>query len=166
VLEYKAIEGAEPMEIAGISLPAYQWRGILQPTTAAVLTGNAPEIGAMANELGKGKVWWLPTLTGLGSRVTDDYSALNRFLQSALDFTSFPIPFLFNEPQKLVLMKTMRSGSDLLTIVINKSAARREFALKTPAELLPEVLFTNKGGKIDNYLICIDPEETMVIKWH
>ncbi|AMR30927.1 hypothetical protein A0256_05550 [Mucilaginibacter sp. PAMC 26640] len=166
VLEYKAIDEIDILQLGRNVLPAYQWKGLLHPTTAQCLSAEQGQAAAMKNSFGKGTVWWLPTLVGLGSRISEDYNHLNVFLKSILEYKSLNIPFKFNAPQKLVLMKTMRSGTDLLTVVINKSTVRREFTLTiTPFALQPDVLFANKGGKIGGNHISIDPEETMVIKW-
>ena len=166
VLEYKAIDQTEIMLVDRIALPAFQWKGSLQPTTAQIIAQDNGNVLATKNNFGKGCVWWLPTLIGLGSRLTGDYRHLNAFLKNALDYSSFDVPFLFNQPHKLMLMKTIRSGADLITIIINKSHERREFTLATrPAVLQPNILFANKGGKTGGNHISIDPDETMVIKW-
>lgn len=166
VLEYKAIDESEFITINDITIPAYQWKGILQPTTAQTMAVENGVVLAMKNNLGNGAVWWLPTLAGLGSRILDDYNHLKKFLHNVFDFSSLNIPFLFTEPQKLVLMKTMRSGEDLLTIIINKSGDRRELPItkQSPARQ-PDVLFANRGGNTGGDHISIAPEETMVIKW-
>ncbi|MEO7213662.1 beta-galactosidase trimerization domain-containing protein [Mucilaginibacter sp.] len=166
ILEYKAIEDVQDITIEGITLPAFGWVGLLRPTTGKAIANENNATLAIKNNYGKGTTWWLPTLLGLGSRVLEDYSHLNRFLKKALDHSTKHSPFTFDTQQKNMLMKTMRSGDSIVTIIVNKSAERREVKLLTQvASPEPTVLFANKGGKTGGNHISIDTEETMVIKW-
>lgn len=166
VLEYQAIDDMEELVVDGVALPAYQWRGSLKPYHATFLSYRANQLWAAQNSLGKGSVYWLPSLIGLGSRILDDYDHLNMFLAKSLDYESLTLPFVFDEPQKGVLMKVLGNGKEWITIIINKSEMRREFKLmlKTPS-LQPIVIFANNGGKAGGNHISIEAEETLVIKW-
>jgi beta-galactosidase len=166
ILEYKAIDNIEDLIIGGTLLPAFQWVGLLRPTSGIAIAGDGKEIWAVKNNYGKGKAWWIPSMVGLGSRVLEDYTGLNNFLKASIDYPGLAIPFMFETPQKGMLMKTMRNGDSMLTIIVNKSAERREFKLlMQAASTEPMVLFANKGGKTGGNQISIDTEETMVIKW-
>jgi beta-galactosidase len=166
VLEYKAIDEMEELIAGDIILPAYQWRGTLKATTATALAYNGDELSATRNRYGKGMVYWLPSMVGLGSRVLGDYTSLNLFLAKSLNHPSLNLPFIFEEPQKGVLMKVMVHGKEWVTIIINKSEVRLEFklALSEPS-LQPIVIFANNGGKAGGNHISIEAEETLVIKW-
>lgn len=165
-LEYKAIDDLEEIIIGGHVLPGYQWKGLLKATTGTALATDRDNISALTNNYGNGQVWWIPSLVGLGSRIMEDYGQLNSFLADALDYPSLNLPFIFESPQPGMLMKTMRRGKELITVIINKSAERKEFNLlmQTPSPE-PMVLFANKGGKTGGNYISIDTEETMVLKW-
>ncbi len=166
VLEYKTIDDIEELIADGIALPAYQWQGILKATTATVLAHKGDEPSATKNRNGKGVVYWLPSMVGLGSRVFGDYNHLNLFLARSLSYTSLNLPFIFEEPQKAVLMKVMGNAKEWVTIIINKSEVRREFKLiLRETALQPIVIFANNGGKAGGNHISIEAEETLVIKW-
>lgn len=166
ILEYKAIDDIEDIIVDGVLLPAFQWVGLLRPTTGEAVAEKGNDIWAVQNNYGKGQAWWIPTLIGLGSRVLEDYTGLSQFLKEALDYPSMNIPFLFESPQNGMLMKTMQNGKDTITIIVNKSSVRKEFnLLMQAASPEPMVLFANKGGKTGGNHISIDTEETMVIKW-
>jgi beta-galactosidase len=166
VLEYKAIDDMEEMAVDGIALPAYQWRGSLKVTTATPLSNRNDDITSTRNKFGKGEVYWLPSLVGLGSRILNTYDHLNMFLAKAIDYSTLNLPFVFEEPQKGVLMKLLGNNKEIVTIIINKAVVRRELKLilKNPA-LQPMVLFANNGGKVGGNHISIDAEEILVIKW-
>jgi beta-galactosidase len=166
VLEYKAIDDMEEMVVDGIALPAYQWRGSLKATTATVLATRNDDITATENNFGKGKVYWLPSLVGLGSRILSSYDHLNLFLAKVLNYSTLNLPFVFEEPQKGVLMKLLGNNKEIVTIIINKAVVRRELKLilKDPS-LQPMVLFANNGGKVGGNHISIEAEEILVIKW-
>jgi beta-galactosidase len=166
MLEYKAIDDMEELIADGIALPAYQWRGALKVTTATALAYKDEETSAAKNQYGKGSVYWLPSMVGLGSRILGDYNHLNLFLGKSLNYATLHLPFIFEEPQKGVLMKVMVNNKQWVTIIINKSEARREFKLilREPS-LQPIVIFANNGGKAGGHHISIEAEETLVIKW-
>jgi len=166
ILEYKAIDDIEDIIVAGVLLPAFQWVGMLRPTTGERIAEKGNDIWAVQNNYGRGQAWWIPSLIGLGSRVLEDYTGLSQFLKEALDYPSMNIPFMFESPQNGMLMKTMQSGLSTITIIVNKSPVRKEFnLLMQAASPEPMVLFANKGGKTGGNHISIDTEETMVIKW-
>lgn len=166
VLEYQAIDDMEELVVDGVALPAYQWRGSLKPYTATFLSYRANQLWAVQNTVGQGTAYWLPSLIGLGSRILSDYGHLNMFLAKSLDHGSLNLPFVFDEPQKGMLMKVLGNGKEWVTIIINKSEMRCEFKLilKNPS-LQPIVIFANNGGKAGGNHISIEAEETLVIKW-
>jgi beta-galactosidase len=166
VLEYKAIDNMEELIADGITLPTYQWRGALKATTATTLAFKGDELSATQNQYGKGYVYWLPSMVGLGSRLSGDYNPLNLFLAKSLDYNTLNLPFIFDEPQKGVLMKVMGNAKEWVTIIINKSEVRREFKIisQNPS-LQPIIIFSNDGGKASGTYISIEAEETLVIKW-
>jgi beta-galactosidase len=166
VLEYKAIDDMNELVADGIALPAYQWRGILRATTATALAYMGDELCATKNQLEKGMVFWLPSMVGLGSRILGNYHHLNMFLDKALNYSSLNLPFIFEAPQKGVMMKVMGNSKEWVTILINKSNVRCEFKLVLrQLTLQPIVIFANHGGKAGGNHISIEAEETLVIKW-
>ncbi|MET3978161.1 beta-galactosidase [Mucilaginibacter sp. UYP25] len=165
VLEYKAIDKIEELIADGIALSAYQWRGELKATTATALAYHGDNVIATQNTFGKGIVYWLPSLVGLGSRILGDYNHLNMFLAKIADHSTLNLPFVFEEPQKGVLMKVLKNHGHLVTIIVNKADARREFKLITQTQRQPMVIFANSGGKIGGNHISIEADETLVIKW-
>jgi beta-galactosidase len=165
VLEYKAIDEIEPLEINDVNLPAYQWKGILKETTGAILASQAGNTVAIKNSYGKGMVYWVPTLAGLGCRILNNYTQLNRFLAAALNYSKQHIPFIFDSPQKGLLMKPLRYNDGFVTIIISKSTETKEFKLIAPNTVTPVMLSANKGGYVQGNIITINAEETLVIKW-
>ena len=63
-------------------------------------------------------------------------------------------------------MKSMISGSSILSVVVNKSDEEKNLTLilRNP-ELKPAVLFANKNGNVSGKDVKIMPEETLVIEW-
>ncbi|RFZ92972.1 beta-galactosidase [Mucilaginibacter conchicola] len=166
VLEYKAIDGMQETTVSDIILPAFQWTGILKPTTAKAIALNNEEVHATVNHYGKGTAWWIPTMAGLGSRLFDDYAQLNEFLQQALNYDSLHVPFRFSQPQPGLMMKVLSANGEYITIIINKSDERCELSLTTQKpNLQPMVIFANCGGKAGGNHVSIEAEETMVIRW-
>jgi beta-galactosidase len=164
VLEYKAIDNIEQITIdEGIELPAYQWKGVLRPTTGIV----NQDASAIRNSFGNGMVYWIPSMVGLGSRINNNYQELNRFLAGALNYCSIRVPVLLNETQKGILIKTLQAGQQVAVIIINKSKDDKTFRLILEASLTGYViLFASKGGSIKGNTVKIRAEETLVVKYN
>lgn len=168
ILEFKLIDDQFQLKIdePSVTLPAHMWRGTIKTITAKVIGSFNDEPTAVRNIFGKGEVIWIPTLTGLGSRITDNYGPLSDLLSNELNQILDNIPIYFKQHQPGLLMKTLQSGNKLITIIINKS----ENQLKVPLNLKntiskPTLLFSNKGGSVNKNTLNILPEETLVVKW-
>jgi beta-galactosidase len=167
VLEYKATDEPGNINVNGCNLPAYQWTGMLHLTTGtAIATNNSGEVLAVENNLGKGHAYWIPTLTGLGSRIQDDYTQLNAFLSKVINYDALHIPFRFTRPHKGLLMKIMHLGNEYVTVIINKSTETKQIELTTAMQnRQPKIIYADKNGAVIKQMVNIDAEETLVIKW-
>lgn len=148
-----------------LSLPAHLWRGNIALTTGkSIATVNNQTIAAV-NNYGKGKVVWIPSLLGLGSRIKSDYTSLTTLLNYHLHPIVDSTAFRFSNHQPDMLMKTMKSADKYLTLIINKSKQKRTVSLHVKAGLHSTMLFADKQGSIRNNVVTISPEETMVALW-
>lgn len=145
-------------------LPAHCWQGYLnlQGGTAIGQKNGLPI--AVKNNYGKGETVWIPTLVGLAGRI-DGYGPLQTLLVKEFAENINSAPVVFKSPQKLMLMKTLRSGNSLITVIINKGENARKVELVIKNKLKPAILFADKNGSIDHQVLSISPEETMVLKW-
>jgi hypothetical protein len=63
-------------------------------------------------------------------------------------------------------MKTIRSGSSLITVVINKSEKSNQVFLDFGGKkMIGNLLFANKNGKVNGNQLSVGSEETVVIEW-
>lgn len=153
------------MKIGSENLPAHLFKGFLNATTGKVLAKEGDNVIAMTNQFGKGSTTWIPSLLGLGAKRVDNVP-LSRFLQTELSETISDFPIYFEKPQKDVMMRTMVSGSEIITIIINKSAETKSFKLSVKNKSAkPTVLVASKQGSVTGKTIRIQAEETMVIVW-
>ncbi len=147
-------------------LPSHMWRGTIKTMTAKTIGSSDNETTAVRNTFGKGEVIWVPSLIGLGARKRGEYGPLSALLSAETVKSLNNVPFRFRDHQPGMLMKTMQSGGDYITIIINKSAEKRMVPLIVKKEnAKPSVLFANKGGSVNNKTVTISPEETIVIHW-
>ncbi|WP_374948613.1 beta-galactosidase trimerization domain-containing protein [Mucilaginibacter sp.] len=163
VLEYKAIDNAETLQMGNTQLPAYQWKGLLKPIVAKAIGTIGNDIAAVKNQHGKGHAYWLPTMAGLCSRIVNDYSQLNSFLSDVIDIQA--VAARFNEPQPGILMKTLTTTQGIVTVIVNESTHQKQFGINLTSPGNPVIWFANKGGKVNGTTINISAEETMVISW-
>ncbi|WP_069660940.1 beta-galactosidase trimerization domain-containing protein [Arcticibacter eurypsychrophilus] len=128
-------------------------------------SGN--QVIASWNAYGKGEVLWIPSLIGMGARITNDYTALTDLLYQELAPLLKNQPALFDHIQQDVIMKTMRSGNSYLFVIINKSTTIRWIKLKTNnLSKDPLIIYADQNGRVSaQNEIEIHSEETMVLKW-
>lgn len=149
-----------------LEMPAHLWRGSIVSTTAKTLGTFENEIIAVRNSFGKGEVVWMPSLVGMASRMNGDYSSLAVFLTAELTKSLATVPIRFKTLQPKMLMKTIRSGDAVLSIVMNKSGEKRTVDIEGKNKLSGSILFADKGGSVNASVIHIAPEETIVIRWN
>lgn len=153
------------LKIGSENLPLHLFKGLLNNTTGKVLAKEGDNVVAITNKFGNGSTTWVPSMLGLGAKRVDNIP-LARFIQSELAGTIHNFPIGFEVPQKGVQMRTMVSGSEIITIIINKSAKMKTIPLVVKnSNAKPTVLVASKQGSVSGKKIRIQAEETMVIVW-
>jgi beta-galactosidase len=147
-----------------LRLQGHCWEGTLAVTTARPAGYIHQDTIAARNTFGKGEVLWIPSLIGLAGRI-QGYQQLFTLLNREVKDNLSSVPFRFKVPQTGMLMKTLQSGNSYITVIINKSPARREIELVNSKNLKPSVLFADLNGKMENNKLTIASEETIVIRW-
>lgn len=168
IKEFKLVGEMFParLDYPVIEMPSHLWRGTIRTTTATTIGSFNNEPTAVRNFLGKGEVIWVPSLIGLGARIRENYEPLTEFLSEEILQSLINVQFRFRQHQPGMLMKTLQSGSDFVTIIINKSPVERIVPLIVKkANVTPVILFATRNGSITNNIISISPEETLVIRW-
>jgi beta-galactosidase len=147
-------------------IPAHMWRGYISIRSADISARYEGKAVATRNKIGDGEVLWIPSLLGLGSRISGDYSSLIRLLNDESAQSLSTVPARFHTPQKNMMMKTMSSGNSIITVIINKrdtsALVELDFKGNKPSGNL---LYSSLNGKIIGNKIKIASEETMVIEW-
>ncbi len=149
-----------------ISIPSHMQAGYIKPLTAKTFSSFRGNTIASVNNYGKGKVVWIPSLIGLGSRIKKDYSPLIQFLNSQIDVSR---EIKFDKPVAGVLMKTLESQGKIITILVNKNKDNRQVTISgIKSSLQPKIIYSDKKGSVNNQQrnnISIDSEETIVLLW-
>lgn len=149
-----------------LNLSAHLWTGSIKPTTAVSIGFVDNQAIATRNNFGRGTVLWIPSLVGLGSRISGDYRNLAALLSSELKTTLDKTPFRFEKHKKNMLMKTLRSGSSYITIIINKSKSAENVNLDLQSDKIkPTLLYADKDGTVKGKSVQISAEETIVVSW-
>lgn len=146
-----------------LTLPAHLWLSTIHQTSGEPIGLYGDQVIAVRKPTGKGEVVWVPSLIGMGSWLNDDH-ALASFVTD--ETKSVSVPFRFAEQQQNILMKTLQSGDDYITVLVNKSGKEKTVAFQVPDGFQPNVLFNDKSGKpVDCSHVLLEPEETMVLHW-
>jgi beta-galactosidase len=166
IKEFKLVENLFNVQWNDYTIPSHLWRGTIAVKSGEVVSTYDGETIALRNKTGNGEVLWIPSLIGLGSRLTGDYTSLIRFLNKEAIQSLNNVPVRFKTAQKGMLMKTIRSNSSLITVIINKSNQPGELFLDFGTKKMnSKLLYANITGKTSGNMVHIAPEETMVIEW-
>ena len=166
IKEYKLVDNLFKVQWNDYAIPAHLWRGTIAVKSGEPVATYEGETIALRNKVGNGEVIWIPSLIGLGSRITGDYTSLIRFLNKEATRSLENVPVRFKTAQKDMLLKTIRSNSSLITVVINKSNKPGQVMLDFGSKKQSgNLIYANKQGKVVGNILRIAPEETMVIEW-
>lgn len=166
ISEFKFVDNLFQFELKEEILPAHLWRGYIYPVTGQTEAEFEGEPTAIRNRLGKGEVLWIPSPVGLGSRLSEDYAPLSQLLNRELSHNLQITPVRFKSLQKGLIMKSMHSGSSLLSIIINKNEEAKDAELIFTEDIKSgTVLYQNKTGILTDRKVKILSEETIVIEW-
>jgi beta-galactosidase len=147
-----------------LTLPSHCWRGSLAPTTGKVIGRSGDEAVGLRHHFGKGETLWIPSLLGLGSRLGGS-SPLTTLLAGEASASIGRLPLSFEKRQPGMLMKTLRTDSGYLTVLVHKGIEPAEFTLQLKDKLTPSVIFADHKGQVDGSTVTIHAEETMVVRW-
>ena len=150
-------------------LPGHCWQGTLQCRTATPIGCAEDDVSAVRHLYGRGEVFWVPTLLGLGGRLAGNGPLASLLYQEAAHSIS-QVPFRFDRHQPGVLSRTLEAPGAYLTVLINKNSSAVEIELVLPDLLPPDcqpaILFSNHGGQIRTKgRFHLPPEGTLVVKW-
>lgn len=102
------------------TLSAHLWRGTLAPSTGMAIASESGSITAMRNAFGRGQVIWIPSPVELGAWHRDN-TALTEFYRILCSDALSASPIRFAEPAPNILMRSLRSGNRLMTVLVNKN---------------------------------------------
>jgi len=167
IREFKLVDNLFKVQWNNYAIPAHLWRGFISIKTGKVAANYEGEPIAVRNNIGNGEVLWVPSLIGLGSRITGDYTSLIGLLNKEADLSLATVPVRFKTAQKDMLMKTIKSGNSLITVVINKRDKPGQVMLDFKGKsTIGKILYSNKQGTVVGNNLSIGSEETMVIEWN
>lgn len=166
ISEFKLVDNLFDVKWNDYSMPAHLWRGTIVAKSGKAASAANGENFAVRNTAGNGETLWIPSLIGLGGWLSGDYSPLVKFLNAEVVQNRSSVPVRFKTAQKNMLMKTIRSGSSLITVIINKSEKTQQVPLDFGAQKpVGKIVYANLQGKVAQQTVTISSEETLVVEW-
>ena len=164
-LEFKMINNSFSLDIDGLSLPGYLWRGTLTLSNATSIRTFGNEITGVVNLFGDGRVVWVPTPLGLGARQTGNYAELAKWITRQLPLGIFYKTPHFTKHEPGMLMKSFQIEGEYYSLIINKTDIERTISIEGVNLKKAKVWFTDKAVKAIEQQVTIAPEGTVVICW-
>ncbi len=134
----------EPYHLLSCGIYNHIWMGKLKPVTATSLLCEGEDCIATEHKYGAGRVIWFPSMIELGAwhtkaECTDGAEGLRRFYSSVLAPLSQGNGIYLEEPCKGIVIRTLKSGSKRMSLVINKNesdVALRVHGVPSTAQLV------------------------------
>jgi beta-galactosidase len=167
VKEFKTVDDLNDIKLddPDITLKAHLWVGSLIPESGQPMAHFNDQVIGLRNELGKGKVVWLTALLGMGARISDDYSQLAKFLKHEYGDLIKNLPAVLSKHHSGILLKVLARGSEIVTVLVNKSKNTHSLVFSNGLLVNPEVLWSSNATVIPGQDIQLDTEGLLVIKW-
>ncbi|MEA3479418.1 MAG: beta-galactosidase trimerization domain-containing protein, partial [Bacteroidota bacterium] len=165
--EYKFVGDSFDIQLTDpqIELPSHLVKGLIKTDKAKVIGTFNDDIIAVRNQYGKGEVVWIPSLIGLGSWQKNNVSFAGFIKEETREVTQ-QLPFTLSGHSKHVLLKTMESDGNYLTVLINMKDENISVGLEKNVNKKARLIF---GGKLiddaNDSSILLAPQETVVILW-
>ncbi|MBC7567118.1 MAG: beta-galactosidase trimerization domain-containing protein [Pedobacter sp.] len=159
------------LSLSKLELKSHLWRGTLKLRTATSISKSKfssveTNTYGCRNDFGKGHVVWIPSLLGLGSRISGSYKELSSFLRDELSDIVTQLPVSFETHQPGMLLKLIRNANRYMTVLVNKSGSDQILKLNINGLVYERVAFSSSHhGTYINDAIAISSEETMVVEW-
>lgn len=164
VLEFKHVDKLFNLDVSGQEIKAHLWKGIITPLSGKVISLNDGQSTGIANKYGKGKVLWIPSLLGLGAKISKEYEPLLSIFEQEFNNTG---TFKFKRFYEGALMKNIETPEGLISVLINKNKEMQIIELAGFEDYKPKgILFQDNVGEIiSQNKVAVYPEETIVIDW-
>lgn len=162
ISEFKAMGNLFELEYRGdLTLPVHLWKGLISVNTGTVVAESDHKPIAVRNRFGKGEVLWIPSLVGLGARISDNNESLYRLMK---DEVKIEYPFQLKGYHPGVIIKVLKSGNSFMTILINKTD--QNLSVEVDTDLKPVRIVYPENSKLEySKIFAISSEATMVIEW-
>lgn len=152
----------EEIEVDGFKLATHMLKGELKNYTGDVISTSDNKITGVRNVYGKGYVTWIPSMIGLGGWKTNN-TLLSKLLQNELSNVMEKLPFRLDKHLPGVLMKTVLSEKDYITMIVNNSKQNEEVFIKMNTPKKPILLF-GESEQIGETTI-VNSGDTLIIMW-
>jgi len=163
VSEFKFTDNLFQLQVGQDKLVSHSLKGYIVPAAGKSIGLEEGKTIGLLNQYGEGRVVWIPSLIGLGTRIENNFGSLIMLLQKYVNIND---EIHFEPFQNEMLMKTLKNGEQYISIIINKSDSKRDVKVITPFELKdPMILFSNGTALMTDNILSIGSEETVVISW-
>lgn len=164
-LEFKMIPDSFTLNIDGLPLPGYLWRGNLALSKATSIGVFGEEITGVVNLFGEGRVVWVPTPLGLGARQSGTYENLAKWMACQLPSDIINRTPHFTRHEAGLFMKNFQIKGKYYSLIINKTKAERTISIDGTDMQKAKVWFADKTVKAIKQQVTIASEGTVIVSW-
>lgn len=149
-----------------LTLPSHLWVSEIENRVAEVIGRHRGWVTAVRRKVGKGEVIWVASPVGLGAWLNDRKPLATWLAEVTRPFLG-RLPIRFDGYQAGCLMRAMRSGDSVVTVVTNGGSGPNACRLAAPAAgLTPHVLWGEPSWlSADSRQVSLGPKGTLVAVW-
>ncbi len=146
------------------ALPTHRFTCDIENQSGDVLCQQGQRVLATAHHYGAGQVHWLPSLIGMGAWL-GDRRPLATFLNAVAGEHITMLPIRFAEYAPGVLLRTLHSGEEFVTVITNGTDKARSCRLVTPGSLRPRTLWSTQQARLEGDTVSLGGRGTLVVHW-
>lgn len=161
--DYVFVKETFDVTIDNILMKAHLWKGEIDNDKGTIIAAENKKVLATINNVGKGKVIWIPSLLGIAA-FQEESNPLTKLLSIYANQQVKEVPIKFSEPYKNAVIRLMENNDEYLSVICNDSYDSQAFKIQTEEGLKPEIIWGN-ANNITGSTINLQGKETIVIKW-
>jgi beta-galactosidase len=163
--EFEMVADRFPINVDGQEMTAHYLKGHIEPGKAKVIAKDEQQnVLGISHTFGKGEVYWIPSMLGLGYWNWPD-SSFNEWLKKVATGHT-PVFTLKNSMKdQPVFLHHLQAQDKYYTLVVNKSTKVVPIQLRNQKGQQGEIIFQLKNSLWEKGKLTAQPEEVVILEW-
>lgn len=163
--EFEMVADRFPIKMDNQEVIAHYLKGHLKPDQAEIIAKDDQQnVVGISHNFGKGQVYWIPSMLGLGYWNWPDTS-FSGWLKKVVPNRPPLIDLKSSIGDQPILLHHLKAQDTYYSLIINKSTEMRSLELNHQDGYKGKVIFQLKNANWKNKKLHLPPEEVVILEW-